>query len=35
MADRVVIVGGGVLGAMHAVQARRHELDVVRLASSS
>jgi FAD dependent oxidoreductase TIGR03364 len=29
--DRVVIVGGGVLGLMHAVQARRRGLDVVHL----
>lgn len=31
MADQVVIVGGGVLGAMHAVQARRRGLAVVHL----
>lgn len=31
MADRVVIVGGGVLGTMHAVQARSRGLDVVQL----
>jgi FAD dependent oxidoreductase TIGR03364 len=29
--ERVVIVGGGVLGTMHAVMARRHGLDVVHL----
>jgi FAD dependent oxidoreductase TIGR03364 len=29
--DRAVIVGGGVLGIMHAVQARRRGLDVVHL----
>jgi glycine/D-amino acid oxidase-like deaminating enzyme len=29
--DRVVIVGGGVLGVMHAVAARRRRLDVVHL----
>lgn len=29
--DRVVIVGGGVLGLMHAVQARRRGLDVIHL----
>ncbi len=29
--DRVVIVGGGVLGMMHAVQARLRGLDVVQL----
>jgi FAD dependent oxidoreductase TIGR03364 len=29
--DRVVIVGGGVLGLMHAVQARSRGLDVVHL----
>jgi FAD dependent oxidoreductase TIGR03364 len=29
--DRVVIVGGGVLGVMHAVAARRRGLDVVHL----
>jgi FAD dependent oxidoreductase TIGR03364 len=29
--DRVVIVGGGVLGMMHAVQARRRGIDVVHL----
>ena len=31
MADRVVIVGGGVLGMMHAVQARSRGMDVVHL----
>jgi FAD dependent oxidoreductase TIGR03364 len=29
--DRVVIVGGGVLGTMHAVQARNRGMDVVHL----
>jgi glycine/D-amino acid oxidase-like deaminating enzyme len=29
--DRAVIVGGGVLGIMHAMQARRRGLDVVHL----
>jgi FAD dependent oxidoreductase TIGR03364 len=29
--DRVVVVGGGVLGQMHAVHARRRGLDVVHL----
>ena len=29
--DRVVVVGGGVLGTMHAVQAQRRGLDVVHL----
>ena len=29
--ERVVIVGGGVLGLMHAVQARRRGLAVVHL----
>ncbi len=29
--DRVVIVGGGVLGTMHAVQARSRGIDVVHL----
>ncbi len=29
--DRVVIVGGGVLGTMHAVQARSRGMDVVHL----
>jgi glycine/D-amino acid oxidase-like deaminating enzyme len=29
--DRVVVVGGGVLGVMHAVAARRRGLDVVHL----
>jgi FAD dependent oxidoreductase TIGR03364 len=29
--DRVVIVGGGVLGMMHAIQARQRGLDVVQL----
>ena len=29
--DRVVIVGGGVLGMMHAVQARQRGLDVIQL----
>jgi FAD dependent oxidoreductase TIGR03364 len=29
--ERVVVVGGGVLGMMHAVQARRRGLDVVHL----
>jgi FAD dependent oxidoreductase TIGR03364 len=29
--DRVVIVGGGVLGTMHAVQARSRGIDVVQL----
>ncbi len=29
--DRVVIVGGGVLGTMHAVQARNRGIDVVHL----
>jgi FAD dependent oxidoreductase TIGR03364 len=29
--DRIVIVGGGVLGIMHAVQARQRGLDVVHL----
>ena len=29
--DRVVIVGGGVLGLMHAVQARSRGMDVVHL----
>jgi len=29
--DRVVIVGGGALGLMHAVSARRRGLDVVHL----
>jgi FAD dependent oxidoreductase TIGR03364 len=29
--DRAVVVGGGVLGIMHAVQARRRGLDVVHL----
>jgi len=29
--DRVVIVGGGILGTMHAVQARSHGLEVVQL----
>jgi FAD dependent oxidoreductase TIGR03364 len=31
LVDRVVIVGGGVLGTMHAVQARSRGLDVVHL----
>jgi FAD dependent oxidoreductase TIGR03364 len=30
-AERVVIVGGGVLGTMHAVMARRHGFDIVHL----
>lgn len=29
--ERIVIVGGGVLGMMHAVQARRRGMDVVQL----
>jgi 2-polyprenyl-6-methoxyphenol hydroxylase-like FAD-dependent oxidoreductase len=29
--DRVVIVGGGVLGLMHAVAARQRGFDVVHL----
>src|SRR5215469_7821034 len=29
--DRVVVVGGGVLGTMHAVQARSRGIDVVHL----
>lgn len=29
--DRVVVVGGGVLGMMHAVQARRAGLSVIHL----
>jgi FAD dependent oxidoreductase TIGR03364 len=31
LVDRVVIVGGGVLGTMHAVQARSRGMDVVHL----
>ena len=31
LVDRVVIVGGGVLGTMHAVQARSRGLDVIHL----
>ncbi len=31
MADKIVIVGGGILGTMHAVQARSRGLDVVQL----
>lgn len=29
--DRAVVVGGGVLGIMHALQARRRGMDVVHL----
>jgi glycine/D-amino acid oxidase-like deaminating enzyme len=33
--ERVVVVGGGVLGTMHAVAARRRGLDVVLTSSAS
>ena len=32
--ERVVVVGGGVLGTMHAVAARRRGLDVVHSSAS-